>query len=90
MYTFFYGTFTCASTNNLDSAMNSTFHVGGSSPRTNTTDSSIAQTPWKKRKQIKGKAGTGERSQMEIPKKFNKVGGSGFAYPLFLLNAVSN
>ena len=29
---FFYGTFTRASTNNLDSMMNSTFHVGGSSP----------------------------------------------------------
>ena len=32
MYSFFYCTFTCASTNNLDSAMNSTFHAGWSSP----------------------------------------------------------
>ena len=30
MYSFFYGTFTRASTNNLDSTMNCTFHAGGS------------------------------------------------------------
>ena len=32
MYSVFYGTFTSASMNNLDSAMNSTFHAGWSSP----------------------------------------------------------
>ena len=47
MYRFFYGTFTHASTNNLDSTSNSTFHG--------------ALT----KKQIKEKAGTGERSQAE-------------------------
>ena len=30
MYSFFYGTFTCMSTNNLDSATNWTFHAGWS------------------------------------------------------------
>ena len=56
MYTFFYGTFMRASTNNLDSAMNCTFHA---------VDSNIAHTPWKKWKQIKEMAETGERSQTE-------------------------
>ena len=51
MYSFFYGTFMRASTNNLDSAMNCTFHAdGGSSPWTNAVDSSIAPTLWKKLK----------------------------------------
>ena len=62
MYSFFYGTFSRTSTNNLDSAMNSTFHAGG---LTNAPDSSIAHAPWKKRKQIKGKVGMGERNQRE-------------------------
>ena len=61
---FFNGTFMHASTNNLDSATNSTFHVGGSS-LTNATDSSIAHNPQKKRKQIKMNEGTGERRQIE-------------------------
>ena len=56
MYSFFYGTFTYASTNNLDSAMNSTFHEGGSSPDTHTVE---------EKEKIKEKAGTGERSQTE-------------------------
>ena len=64
-YSFFYGTSTCMSTNNLDSATNSTFHVGGVIALTNAADSSLAHTLWKKRKQIKEKAGTGERSQTE-------------------------
>ena len=57
MYSFFYGTCTCASTNNLDSVMNSTFHASGKDlagvALTITLDCSIAHTPWKKRKQIK-------------------------------------
>ena len=57
-------TFTHASTNNLDSVTNWTFHAGWSS-LTNTMDSSIAHTPWKKRKQIKANVGTGERSKTE-------------------------
>ena len=48
------------STNNLDSAMNCTFHADGEScPWTNAAVSSIAHTLWKKRKQIKEKAGMG-------------------------------
>ena len=62
MYSFFYGMFMHASTNEyLDSATNCTFHAGGS----NAANSSIAHTPWKKRNQIKEKVGTGERSQTE-------------------------
>ena len=55
--------------------MNSTFQAGGSSP-TNVADSSIAHTQWKKRKQIKEKAGTGERegrqNESEMKKKKKK------------------
>ena len=70
-----YGTFTRASTN-LNGAMNSTFYAGGSSPRTNAADSSIAHTPLKKRKQIKEKARTGERSQTECVRNTkSKIGG---------------
>ena len=53
MYGFFYGTFTHVSTNNLDSAMISTFHAGGSSPQTNAVECSIAHTPWKKKNKLK-------------------------------------
>ena len=43
-------------------ATNSTFHAGGVAA-TNAMDSTIAHTPWKKRKQIKEKAQMAERSQ---------------------------
>ena len=59
MYSVFYDMFSCASMNNLDSSTNWTFHTGWRVDLTNTADSSIAHTPWKKRKQIKEKAGTG-------------------------------
>ena len=61
MYVFLYGTFKRASTNNLDSVTNSTYHAGEGAAPTNATDSSIAHTSWKKRKQIKVKAGTREK-----------------------------
>ena len=76
MYSFFYGTFTRTSTNNLDSVTNSTFHACGVGVAlTNAADSSIAHTPRKKRK-IKEKAGTGKRSQteeLEIQKKKTRL-----------------
>ena len=50
MYSFFYGRFTRASTNNLDSAMNCTFLSGGSRRKGN---------------KFKVKVGKGERSQTE-------------------------
>ena len=56
MYSFFYGTFTRACMNNLDEQ-----HIS----LTNATGCSITNSPWKKRKQIKEKAGMGERSQTE-------------------------
>ena len=65
LYSFFYGTFTRVSMNNLESSTNSIFHSGWRVDLTNTADSSIAHTLWKKRKQIKEKAGTGERSKTE-------------------------
>ena len=43
MYSFFYGTFTRVSTNNLDSVMNGTFDIAGIA-LTNATDSNIAHT----------------------------------------------
>ena len=66
MYSFFYDMLTRVSTNNLDSgATNSTFHVGGVVLTNAAADSKIAHTPWKKRKQIKERAGKEERSQTE-------------------------
>ena len=62
MYSFFYDTFTRASMNNLDSVRNCIFMQAGVAP-INDADSTIAHTTWKKRKQIKEKAGIGERSQ---------------------------
>ena len=47
----------------LDSTTNDTFTLAEVA-LTNAEDSSIAHTLWKKRKQIKEKAGTGERIQM--------------------------
>ena len=71
MYSFFYGTFTRASTNNLDSATNSTFHTGGSI-LTNPADSSIAHTPWKKKEKAERKR---EARQKESEIQKSKVGG---------------
>ena len=52
---FFYGTFTCASTNYLDNATNSTFmrvlRTKSEIAQTTSVDSSIAHTLWKKKKQ---------------------------------------
>ena len=63
MYSFFYGTFTCTSTNNLDCAMNCLAGVA----LTNTADSSIAHIPWKKRNQIK------ERREREREARQNEL-----------------
>ena len=41
---------------------------------TNAADGCIAHTPWKERKQIKEKAGTGEK-QNRMSRKGSKVGG---------------
>ena len=61
---FFYGTFTRASKNYLDSATNGTFHAGGRVALSNAAGSSFARThTLKKSKPIKEKAGTGERSR---------------------------
>ena len=72
MYSFFFGMFTQASMKYFDGAMISTFHAGtldlsleSGVAQTDATDSCIANTLWKKRKHIKEKAGTGERSQTE-------------------------
>ena len=65
MYSFFYGTFTRASTNYIDTARRTAHFTRVREALTNAVDSSIAHTLWKKRKQIKKKAGTGERSQTE-------------------------
>ena len=65
MYSFFYGTFTRASTNYLDTARRIAHFKREREALTNAVDSSICtHTLWKKG-QIKEKAGTGERSQTE-------------------------
>ena len=59
---FLYGTFMHTSTNNLDTEQRTAYFTQAGVVLTNAMDS-IAHTPWKKRKQIKVKAGMGERSQ---------------------------
>ena len=64
MYSFFYGMFNHESTNNLDSVMNSTFHMGS---LTNAPDSSIAHI-WREQER------EARQNESEIQKK-SKVGG---------------
>ena len=80
MYSVFYCTFTRASTNNLDYVTNTTFHVGGVA-LTNAAKV-VLHTPLKKRKQIKEKAGIGERKPDRMSRKFkkSKVGGKNNLY----------
>ena len=81
MYNFFYGTFTRVAMNNLDSMRWTAHFMWAGVALTNASNSSIAHTPWKKRKQIKEKAQTGkrrrerEREARHNKKKRGKVGG---------------
>ena len=70
MSSFFYGTFMRASMNDLDSAMNSTFHAGGLTPR-----SSIAHTLWMKLKRRQQYEREPRQNESEIQKERSKVGG---------------